>query len=952
MDVDRWYRAAAVFEAAVDRPEAERRAYIAEACAGDEALRREVESLLQEDAQDSALDSPLTAEAIAELSMPSQIGAYRIDARLGVGGMGEVYRAYDARLGRSVAIKVLPPAFARHGERLSRFAREAQMLAALNHPNIASIYGVEPPLDAAPSNAAGGDGSRRGVEALVLELVEGPTLAERLERSAMPLPEALAIAGQIADALAAAHEAGIVHRDLKPANVKIRDDGTVKVLDFGLAKIVETSRADSSPLTLSPTITTPAQTAAGIILGTAAYLSPEQAKGKPADRRSDVWAFGCVVYEMLAGRHAFGAVDVAETLAMILKATPDWGALPDDTPPSVQRVLRRCLEKEPARRYQSIADARLDLFEDAALPEATRDRPPSRWRERAVWALVASVLVATLGYALTRKPPAPPAVRFSIAPPDGGQFGSIGGIAGSNSGIAISPDGTQLAFTATDRTGRSNLWLRPIDAIAPRLLADTEEAYFPFWSPDGRALGFFAGGKLKILDVMTGAVRVLADAAPGRGASWGARDVIVFGYGNPTRLSRIAANGSGLAAVSTDNESTAVRRQPLWPHFLPDGTHFIYFSFQQEPRLMLASIDPGFAPRLLVQSDTAGAVIAPGVLLFARDRVLLQQRLDLNRLEVIGEPARINEGILVNLEAGLADFAVSPAGVLAYQSERGGRNQFAWVDRTGKQIGTVGVPGRYRTFALSPDGQQLAYDDLITGDIWILDLERRTSSRVTTTPGYETSPVWVDDRRIVYRKNSGGIFEKDISGTTDERRLSDLMVNGPTQVTNDGKLLFFLVPPDRQSQGIGVLPRTGGGTPQMLVQSPFPNVEPQVSPDGRWLAYASPETGRNEVYVQPYPPTGARWQISSEGGRQPLWRTDGLELYFTGDDRRLFAVSVPPGAPPPAWGLPRFLFTLRANVFNTRNSYVPSRDGQRFLVNTLAENSGEPLHVVVNWKPR
>jgi Tol biopolymer transport system component len=262
------------------------------------------------------------------------------------------------------------------------------------------------------------------------------------------------------------------------------------------------------------------------------------------------------------------------------------------------------------------------------------------------------------------------------------------------------------------------------------------------------------------------------------------------------------------------------------------------------------------------------------------------------------------------------------------------------------------VPGRYRTFALSPDEQQLAYDDLVSGDIWIFDLERRTSSRVTTTPGYETSPVWIDEHRIAYRKNSGGIFEKDVSGTTEERRLSDLMVNGPTQVTADGHVLFFMVPPNRDVQAVAALPRTGGSTPHVLVQSPFPNVEPQLSPDGRWLAYASPETGRNEVYVQPYPATGARWQISSEGGRQPFWRADGRELFFVADNRRFYTVDVPRNAAPSGWGLPRFLFTMRANVFNTRNSYVASRDGQRFLVNTLAENSGEPLHVVLNWKPR
>jgi serine/threonine protein kinase/dipeptidyl aminopeptidase/acylaminoacyl peptidase len=949
MDADRWYRAAEIFEAALDQPESQQADYIRQACAGDAALWREVEELRDENGRGSVLDVPLTAAAIAQLTTPSRIGAYQIEALLGVGGMGEVYRAHDLRLGRQVAIKILPPLFARDTERVARFAREAQVLAALNHSNIAAIFGCEPPL---ASTSPSAEQPLPGPQALVLELVEGPTLAERLVPGPLSVEESLAIAGQIADALAAAHDAGIVHRDLKPANVKVRADGTVKVLDFGLAKIIEPGRTGVSAGAESPLVTTPAQRAAGLMLGTAAYMSPEQAKGKPADRRSDIWAFGCVLYEMLAGVRAFPGDDVSDTIAAVLTARPDWNALPADTPATVRRVLHRCLEREPGRRYQAISDAKLDLLEREAVLTAAPPRGVGRSRERVAWIVVIAALAAGLGYVATRTSSVrAPVVRFSIEPPEGGQFGSIGGTTGSNSGATVSPDGTKLAFTATDTSGRSGLWLRPLDAAAPRLIPGTDDAYFPFWSPDGRWLGFFAGGKLKRVDVVTGATRVIADAAPGRGASWGARDVIVFGYGNPTRLARVAPDGSGFADVATDNGPVDVRRQPLWPQFLPDGRHFIYFSVHDDPQLMVGSIEAGFTPRVLVRSDTAGLVTRSGFLFFARDRVLLQQRLDLNRLEVVGEPAPLNEDVLFNLEAGLADFAVSPAGVLVYQSERGGRNQFAWVDRTGSQVATVGAPGRYRTFALSPDERHLVYDDLTTTDLWILDLERRTSSRLTTTPGYETSPVWIDDTRVAYRKNTG-IFEKNVSGTSDERRVSDLMVNGPTQVTTDGTLLFFFVPPGKTAQGVAALPLTGNAPPRMLVQSEFANVEPYLSPDGRWLAYASSETGRNEVYVQPYPPTGERWQVSSDGGRQPIWRADGRELYFVGDDRRFYAVAVSPTEAPPGWSVPRFLFTMRANVFNTRNSYVPSRDGQRFLINMLAEDSGGSLHVVVNWAPR
>jgi Tol biopolymer transport system component len=344
----------------------------------------------------------------------------------------------------------------------------------------------------------------------------------------------------------------------------------------------------------------------------------------------------------------------------------------------------------------------------------------------------------------------------------------------------------------------------------------------------------------------------------------------------------------------------------------------------------------------------------PGRLLFARGGMLLQQRLDLDRLEVVGEPIPINEGILINQEAGLADFAVSPSGVLVYQSGTDGVNQFAWVDRQGKTVETVGARGRFRSFALSPDGQRLAYEDPTKGDIWILDVERQTSSRLTTTPGHEACPVWFPDgTKIAYRTNAGGVFVKEVSGTTVERRVADMFINGPSQFTPDGKaLLCFWVPPDAQSQAVAVLPLTDKAAPQTIVRSAFANVEPQISPDGRWLAYASPESGRNEVYVQPFPPTGARWQVSSAGGRQPMWRGDSRELYFVADDRRFYAVDVTPGTHTFQCSAPHFLFEMRANVFNVRNSYLPRADGQQFLVNTLIENTGEPLNVVLNWQPR
>ena len=696
--------------------------------------------------------------------------------------MGEVYRARDTRLGRDVAIKILPAAFAGDRDRLARFKREAQVLASLNHPNIASIYGFE---------------SEGGVEALVLELVEGPTLADRIAAGAFSLAEALAVAHQIADAVAAAHDAGVVHRDLKPANVKVRDDGVVKVLDFGLAKVADGHRAGARSATESPTITTPAMTAAGIILGTAAYMSPEQAKGRPADRRSDIWAFGCVLYEMLTSRRAFEGEDVSDTLASILRSEPDWSALPAGTPATVQRVLRRCLEKDPGRRYHAIADARLDLAEPDVPAKAPAVAGPSVLRhERVAWALLTAALVGGLVY-LARPLPAPssaPEVRFTLAPPDKAFYGSVGGLTGGLSGATISPDGTRLVFVATDASGRTSLWLRLLESKAARALADTDGAALPFWSPDGRSIGFFAAGKMKSADATTGAVRAITDANLSRGGSWGSRGVIVFSRGNPPELARVSADGGVVTTIPGDSPVGL----SIWTQFLPDGRHFLYWRRGPDgPAIGIASIEPGFTPRVLVRSDTAGVVVLPGTLIFARGETLLQQRIDLARLEISGEATPVNEQVFISPGAGVADFSVSASGALVYRPGTSAPNQFAWLDCSGRQIQTLGVPGSFRCIALSPDGRRLAYEDSNKGDIWILDLDRQTPSRFTSDPGVEACPAWFPDgSKIAYRSDVPGVFEKDTSGTTGARLLFSSLINGPSQVTRDGKwLLFFWVPP-------------------------------------------------------------------------------------------------------------------------------------------------------------
>ena len=869
-----------------------------------------------------------------------KLGAYEVIAKIGEGGMGEVYHARDATLNRDVALKILPESFALDPDRLARFKREAQVLASVNHPNIGAIFGFE---------------ESNGAHALVLELVEGPTLADRIASGALALDEALPVARQIADALEAAHAQGIVHRDLKPANIKVRPDGTVKVLDFGLAKALADEHAPAGA-TQSPTMTSPALTQLGIILGTAAYMSPEQARGRPVDKRSDIWAFGAVLYEMLTGKRAFDGDDISYTLANILKSEPDWTALPKDTPAAVGRVLRRCLEKDPKRRTHDICDARLDLEEKdlavVAMPVVARPRLLNL--ERVAWALLVASLAGALAYSLGRKPAAPPVVRFQIEPPANGYFGSSTGVgqADGTSGGSLSPDGTQLAFVATERPDRTQLWVRRLDSFTARPLPGAANALLPFWSPDSRWLGFFADGKVKRIDTVDGSIQTIVDA-PGlpRGGAWGSRDVIVFGSGTPSKLARVSSRGGEVTVLDIG--------YGRWPFFLPDGRHFLYTGLSTGSSslgILVGSIDapsgPGIEPRSLVAAESNGAFAPPDVLLFMRGERLMQQRFDPDRLEVSGEATPVAEQVFYNAGGARGDFSVSATGVLAYRSGTNRRSQFAWFDRTGKMLETVGAPGNYRTADLSPDGQRLAYADVNLRDIWILDLSRQTASRFTSDPGTETAPVWFPDgNKIAYRSDFGGLFEKDLAGSGTGRLLLKASgVNGPDQVSSDGKwILNFLVTPGG-NRDVYVLPTSGDPKPQVIVQTPFPDVEPQFSPDVRWLAYASSENGRYEVYVQAFPSTGRRWQVSSAGGHQPLWRADGRELFFVSDEKKFYAVDVSEKDGIFQYGVPQFLFDMRANVFNTRNSYIPNRDGTRFLVNMLLDADDASISVVQNWR--
>ncbi len=914
------------------------------------------------------------------LSPGSRLGPYEILSALGVGGMGEVYRAHDAKLHRDVAIKVLLPAVANDPDRRARFSREAQVLASLNHPNIAAIYGLE---------------ESEGTLALVMELVEGPTLADRIAQGAIPLADALPIAKQIAEALEAAHEAGIIHRDLKPANIKVREDGTVKVLDFGLAKAME-SPASSDHAMNSPTISLHA-TQAGMILGTAAYMSPEQASGKPVDKRSDLWAFGVVLLEMLTGRRVFDGETVSHVLAAVLKTEPDWTRLPADTPVSIRTLLRRCLEKDRRQRLPDAAMARLEI--DDALTAPAADPSPagaaasSSARGSRLWMLVAAVAVlgmVALAVPMVRQlreapPDAPPETRVEITTPAGGDPLSF----------ALSPDGRQLVFVAAG-DGASRLWLRSLSTTTAQPLAGTEGASFPFWAPDSRAVAFFADGQLKRLDLGGGMPRALVAAPAGRGGSWNADGVLLFAptnVGGP--LFRVAAAGGDAAPVTTLDRQAGHR----WPVFLPDGQHFLFYA-QGGPDtdgIHLGALDAG-APTRLTAADAAATYLPSGAvrdggpggaealreggwLLWTRAGTLVAQRLDLPRRALTGDPVPLADAVASNGDIHRSAVAVSATGLVAYRAGSASRRQLTWVDRTGTVLGTLGAPDEHTLLnpRVAPDGRRVAVQRAVQGnpDLWLLDSAR--TSRLTFDAGADRLPIWSPDgRRLVFDSDRTGVrdlYGKDASGAGVEARLvASAQTKIATDWSADGRFLLY-VSIDPQT-GWGDLwaqemdPSTGaaraGRAPGTVLRTPFTELWGRFSPDGRWVAYQSNESGRTEVYVRPWTPPAAagaaapapsaQWQVSTAGGIHPSWRADGQALYYLGPDGTMMAAPVTTRGTALEPGTPVALFPTRiVGGGAAGNQLVPqydvTRDG-RFLINTVLDDAAAtPITLIQNWRP-
>jgi eukaryotic-like serine/threonine-protein kinase len=880
-----------------------------------------------------------------------RLGVYEVTAQIGEGGMGQVYRATDTKLKRQVAVKILPPALAATADRLTRFQREAEVLASLNHPHIAAIYGLE----------EGG-----GVFALVMELVEGEDLSQRIARGAIPLDEALPIATQIARALEAAHEQGIIHRDLKPANIKVRPDGTVKVLDFGIAKAMERTGVASPRLSESPTITTPAMTQAGMILGTAAYMSPEQARGKPVDKRADIWAFGCVLYEMLTGEQAFDGEGVSETLARVIEREPDWARLPTTLSPALRTYLRRCLQKDTKQRVQAIGDVRLALegaFE-TAVPQTAAPAGVAQWRRVAligIASIIASGAITGTLVWMAMRPAAPRVSRLQVTP-SGTTALTIGW---NDRDLAITPDGSRLIYVGNQGT---QIFVRAFDALAP-VAVFTGLPRGLFVSPDGQWIGFVDRlGVLKKVAVTGGPAVTLAtlDTAGPSGATWGPDDtIIVATNGVATGLQRVAAAG-GPITVLTRPDRAQGEADHFWPEMLPGGRAVLFTITAltggiDAAQVAVLDLQTGMR-RVLVRGGSHGHYVPTGHLVYAAAGTLRAVPFDLARQETRGTSVTVVPDVVTTAN-GAVDAVVAGDGTLAYVSGsiEGTPRTLVWVDRQGHETPIPVPPRPYLLPGLSPDGTRFAvFANDHERDLWLWDLGRSTLRRLTFTPGLDVVHVWTpDSQRVIFASERAGVrnlFWQAADGTGAVEGLTESPnTQYPTAVSPDGGRLIFSEEDPRTGNDVMVIELDGTRRITPLVQSPFIERNGIISPDGRWLAYEADESGRFEVYVRPFPLVNSgRWDVSTAGGTRPIWTRSGQELIYVSPTGALMRVGVVRG---PSWAATTPTLVVKEGYFTIPSwwgrSYDISPDGQRFLMikEGGADGTAAPasLIVVQHW---
>ena len=887
------------------------------------------------------------------------LGTYDVTALLGTGGMGEVYRARDTRLNRDVAIKVLPDIFAGGSkeDRLARFEREAQTLASLNHPNIAHIYGIVDLPD-------GGRG-------LVMEYVAGENLAARLTRGALPIDEAMQIARQIADALEAAHEHGIIHRDLKPANVMVNAEGVVKVLDFGLAKAADPSGISAVGVAESPTFTAH-MTQFGMIIGTAAYMSPEQARGKTVDRRADIWAFGVVLYEMITGRRAFAGEEMSDVLASVLRQEIDWSALPAATPPRLRQLLERCLERDPKSRLRDIGEARVTIAKiESGAPDSSASgiapalapAPRSKWIRTAAIGAGAALLTAMAILGVLRPwtgSPAPETVaRFSLLPPPGTQLYP------DSTGVAISPDGTMVAFVVGGLSrSESQLWVRPLSSMTSRRLDDADGAMLPFWSPDGRRIGFFTNTKLKTIAVSGGRSDVLCDAPGGRGAAWNAANVIVFAPDASGPLYRISANG-GTPTPVTSLDPGQKEYAHRFPTFLPDGDHFVYASLpghNGQFEIYAGSLSAGAASRTRIGAMESAPVYAnPGWLLYSRQGVLVAHAFDPKSLTLTGDPIQMEDEPSMVLDPAISftsgrPISVSATGALAYYSSPSANTVAEWYDAEGRPAGTLDLPqGHYEHVTISPDGSRAVFVKSISpseSSLWLVDLTRGSAVPLSSGKGRNDSPVWSPDgSRVAFAADRDGpqnIYVKTVGDAAPEQVLfkSEVLFKIPASWSSDGAWISINQVDPSTAQNVWLLPSSGGPL-KLFYAGPTRDNAGAIAPNGRWITHISDETGRFQLYVQSFPTPGHRVQVSQAGAVNMWWTGDSRQLVYLGDDMRtLWRVDVTPAGAALSIGTPVKLGVLPPNI-----AWVAAMpDRQKFLA-LAPERTGTPsMTVVQNWR--